>query len=279
MPYSTLNWSEKPIPGSVRWRPVLAVARWRWARLDGRLELWSDSGQQRDVLKPQGSTVTAIAFTVDEQKLAAADASGAVSIWDLGRKTPLMSLYGQSGTVQSLVFSADGRKLAVGCGDKDPTPHVWDLSASPVSAVRVPVVRGKHLACPRNGRQLIVIDDFANLVRTWDWQQEATRRRTGNRLGIGRVSGLLVRRKDARLQSSSAWTRSLGRTNRKTSRNIARSHHSSDGSRVLSRWTDCGNGRPYPVRYDFGVWCLSRKLCYWRTWRIACHLCNSHGIV
>jgi WD40 repeat protein len=96
---------------------LIAAARGRTIRM------WrSDDGTAVADL-PTPHPLTSIAFDPTEELLAAGDASGAVSIWDVDTQQLLTRFTGHTQLVSGIAFSADGRYLAtVG---EDGLAKVW----------------------------------------------------------------------------------------------------------------------------------------------------------
>ena len=65
-----------------------------------------------------------LAFTPDGKRVAAADSTHRVKIWDLARGDLIRTLVGHANTVYTIAFSPDGRLLAT--GSQDTTIKLWD---------------------------------------------------------------------------------------------------------------------------------------------------------
>ena len=65
--------------------------------------------------------VTCLAFSGDGSLLATADSEDAVHIWDFATKKPLRILKGQARDIRTLAFREDGKRLAFGGGDDEPS--------------------------------------------------------------------------------------------------------------------------------------------------------------
>jgi WD40 repeat protein len=104
----------------------------------GPVYLWDvTSGEERAVFPSQGCPVWALAFSPDDRWLATGDARGIVKVWDVAARSERVSLATSDekvflNEVSALVFSPDGRTLAVALGR---TVQLWDVAT------------GKRLAC------------------------------------------------------------------------------------------------------------------------------------
>lgn len=79
-----------------------------------------------EILKLTGhaSTLTNVAFSPDEARLASVGFDKIIKVWDIKSGQLLQSLNGPSAGVSGVVFSPDGKQLASGSGDG--TIKVWD---------------------------------------------------------------------------------------------------------------------------------------------------------
>jgi WD40 repeat protein len=77
---------------------------------------------------PQDSTLRLVTFSPDGQRLASADASGAVKVWEAGSGQELHAYKGHTRQVTDVAFSPDGWRLA--SASEDHTAKVWDARNS-----------------------------------------------------------------------------------------------------------------------------------------------------
>ena len=68
-----------------------------------------------------------LAFSSNGKSLAAGDAGGAITIWDVKSKLPIQTCLGTHHRVFALAFSPDGTLLAVATADR--IVRLWDLRA------------------------------------------------------------------------------------------------------------------------------------------------------
>jgi WD40 repeat protein len=99
--------------------------------LDGTVHLWdAESGKEMTFFPGQGRPVWALAFSPDDRLLATGDARGIVQVGDAATRTARVRLATSDervflDEVNALVFSPDGRTLAVARGS---TVQLWDVA-------------------------------------------------------------------------------------------------------------------------------------------------------
>ena len=111
--------------------------------------------------------VHAIGFSPDSQRLATANYSSTVCLWDAIGGKYAKPLLGHSDSVYRLAFSPDGRRLATGAADH--TVRLWD------------VVKGEELA---------VLRGHANHVIAVTFSPDGTRLATASDDHTARIWGL-----------------------------------------------------------------------------------------
>jgi WD40 repeat protein len=97
-------------------RPLVAMG-------SGNTVLVRDTHTGRDAARLDLSRVTVVAFDADGSRLAVGDGDGLVRIWD-STQWQERSRVRYDGPIASLIFSADGRFLAVGVGKPSPSTEV-----------------------------------------------------------------------------------------------------------------------------------------------------------
>jgi WD40 repeat protein len=145
---------------------------------DKTARIWDvKTGKQVLVLRGHALPVNGVAFRPDGQRLATAGGDEAVKIWDLDpdpkvgplpASKELRTLSGHKGQVLSVVFSADGRRLA--SASRDSTGKVWDAENGKelfTLSGHAGLVNG--VAFSPDGKRLATAGDDKT-VRVWDGQ-------------------------------------------------------------------------------------------------------------
>jgi WD40 repeat protein len=135
---------------------------------DSTVRLWdAASGAPLATLRRHGS---AFAFSPDGARLAAVSTSGTVSLLDAASGAAVATLDGHAGYVASVVFSPDGRHLALGSWSYDDEP--WSgtlLLCDAATGVTISTLRGERsaFAFSPDGAHLVA-GSKDNTVRLWD---------------------------------------------------------------------------------------------------------------
>ncbi len=112
------------------------------------------------------SRVIDVAFSPDGNKIASADDSGTVRLWNANTGEHIQTLTGHIGWVTSVVFSPDGKRLAT--GSLDQTVRLWNVN----TGMHIRTFRGHthhvlSVAFSPDGKQIATASDD-NTVRLWN---------------------------------------------------------------------------------------------------------------
>lgn len=134
------------------------------------LALWDPKSHQFSNELHPSLVPNAVAFSPDGRKLIAGDNDGTVTLWDVATQQSIGHLdFGRGNLVSSVVFSPDGRTIAVGSGMKDIGINLWDGSSSKANGESLnAVVSGESsLAFSPDGKILAVGDNSGSII-LWD---------------------------------------------------------------------------------------------------------------
>jgi WD40 repeat protein len=110
-----------------------------------------------------GSFIVALALARDGKTLACANGDGAIRLWDVATRRPLLATDGPGIGLDHAAFSADGRLATTG-GWREPV-RVWDVASGKL-LYRLPHA-GRGLFLP-DGRTLVSGDHDDGNIRLWD---------------------------------------------------------------------------------------------------------------
>jgi len=89
----------------------------------GEVRVWREAGQTLHLVwQAHTDTVSALAFSPDERRLATGSWDGTITLWEMERGVPLWTVW--QTTCVSLAFAPDGRMLA--SSGNDATVRLWD---------------------------------------------------------------------------------------------------------------------------------------------------------
>lgn len=104
----------------------------------GVIRVWdADTGTL--IAAPERATpppsVASVAFSPDGHRIVTGDSEGTVRVWDAGTGGVIATLQGHHGGVESVRFSADGRRIGSGGGSTDGTVRVWHADVARLTAL------------------------------------------------------------------------------------------------------------------------------------------------
>jgi WD40 repeat protein/serine/threonine protein kinase len=102
------------------------------------------------------STHTAMAFSPDGRYLAF-DWLNDIGLYDVKKKSPVQRLSGHTATIRSLAFSADGKLLVSGSGDR--TIRVWSTDGALLATFTGPLADVTEVGISPDGRAIVGLDD------------------------------------------------------------------------------------------------------------------------
>jgi WD40 repeat protein len=151
---------------SVAWSPN---GKWIASGGTSLVRLWDPSTLRLKGVLGHDSTVTALAFSRDSQKLMGASAAGTVRVWDFSGEKPnlLHVIKASTAALYGLAIAPNGNKVA--CAGGDTMVRLWDVSGKTPAEMKV---LGGHtklvysLAFSKSGRTL-ASGDYAGKVRLW----------------------------------------------------------------------------------------------------------------
>lgn len=137
----------------------------------GQVTKWDVAGATPQVLITTAPQDGSYAFSPDGTRLAAADESGAITVWDLETGKAAIELQGPAGGGAALAFSPDGRTLAAGRGKVS----VWDLNSGdlqPLNELAETAVLS--LAFSANGETIAAAGTDGAILQ-WDFRRRRQR--------------------------------------------------------------------------------------------------------
>ncbi len=145
----------------------------------GRVKMWSlRSNADPIALSGHPGVVYSVAFSPDGTRLASADWSGSVRIWNAADGTLIRTMVAHAKSIFSLAFAPDGRTL-VSAGI-DQTVKLWHLETGDELLFLRAEAPVSSLAFTANGKSLVA-GCLDRSVKIWnvDGSEKVLRRRTG----------------------------------------------------------------------------------------------------
>jgi len=94
---------------------------------DGTVRVWNvATGQAEQTLEGHSSSVSSVAFSPDDSKVASGSDDGTVRVWNVAMGQAEQALKGHSSSVSNVTFSPDGSKVT--SRSDDGTVRVWNIA-------------------------------------------------------------------------------------------------------------------------------------------------------
>lgn len=163
------------IPSTI---PISAVTasgiacRWAVGNEGGRVHIWQGDLQQWLTLSIHlTGSITALALSPDDRRLAIGDASGTVALWDLEAATGCWQhLQTHGDKVTALAFSPDGKQVF--SGSRDRTVRGWDPGGNSILHI-TEHRRRVHTLCVSEDGTTLYSSGYDGTVRHWNIQSQA----------------------------------------------------------------------------------------------------------
>jgi WD40 repeat protein/outer membrane biosynthesis protein TonB len=136
------------------------------AGADGKLRLWDAATGRLVGERGHGGPVTAVAFSRDGKLLATGADDSLVRVFRAVDGRPVRTLRGQTGSIASLDFSPNDKRIASAGAGSDTTARVWDLSGGPALALVGHDAPLTTIRWSPDGRFLVTAGGDGD-VRTW----------------------------------------------------------------------------------------------------------------
>jgi WD40 repeat protein len=135
---------------------------------DDSISIWdSASGRINFVFKGHNTSLAAMVFSPDGERLVAVGTDGVLKVWELQTGQATISR-GFSFIIDGLAFSPDGKQLALGCSDK--TVRLCDLDKDPESHIFSRSGHG-HVIFSPDGKRLISMESRISM-ETKGWKPQ-----------------------------------------------------------------------------------------------------------
>ncbi|MCA9118220.1 MAG: WD40 repeat domain-containing protein, partial [Planctomycetaceae bacterium] len=127
--------------------------------VDGTVRFWDlSTGKESGGPLDQGTAVTDVAVSADEQLLLSVGHRGTVHLWDLKSRSKLREMTGHRGEVRAGAFSHDGKIVATGGAERE--LRIWEVATSKM-LLKIPASVGRiqEIEFLPNGRQILCSGD------------------------------------------------------------------------------------------------------------------------
>lgn len=145
---------------------------------DGTVRLWDKSGKQIRQLIAKGESFSAIAVSLDGQKIIAGQRNGTVYLWDKSGKQLLKTWAAHGSYVTAISFSKNGQTLAT--TGNDGLARIWTVTGNKLGELKHPQIkRMLGVSLSPDGKFVATASDD-NRARIWTVNGQEVRRLEGH---------------------------------------------------------------------------------------------------
>ncbi len=146
---------------------------------DGTVRLWDKSGRQTKQLVAEGESFSAIAVSLDGQKIIAGQRNGTVYLWDKSGKQLLKTWAAHGSYITTISFSKDGQTLAT-AGGEDGLARIWTVTGNKLGELKHPQIKKMlGVSLSPDGKFVATASDD-NRARIWTVNGQEVRRLEGH---------------------------------------------------------------------------------------------------
>ncbi|MGE0669015.1 MAG: toll/interleukin-1 receptor domain-containing protein [Sphingomonadales bacterium] len=143
-------------------------AQFATTSIDGKVRLWSASGQILFVLSDLTAAIDEIRYSPDSTRIAAASSDGVVCVWDVasGHRLLVINVPREKVGTAHLAFSPDGKLLAA-TGEDSPA-HIWDATSGAMRVTLHAPMGAGYIEFSPDGRLVVTTQATEGVARLWD---------------------------------------------------------------------------------------------------------------
>ncbi|MEG3974940.1 hypothetical protein QT970_10005 [Microcoleus sp. herbarium8] len=146
---------------------------------DGTVRLWDKSGRQTKQLVAEGESFSAIAVSLDGQKIIAGQRNGTVYLWDKSGKQLLKTWAAHGSYITTISFSKDGQTLAT-AGGEDGLARIWTVTGNKLGELKHPQIKKMLGVSLSPDGQFVATASDDNRARIWTVNGQEVRRLEGH---------------------------------------------------------------------------------------------------
>ncbi|MEZ2319975.1 MAG: hypothetical protein ACBR15_13345 [Microcoleus sp.] len=145
---------------------------------DGTVRLWDKSGQQIKQLIAKGESFSAIAVSLDGQKIIAGQRNGTVYLWDKSGKQLLKTWAAHGSYITTISFSKNGQTLAT--TGNDGLARIWTVTGNKLGELKHPQIKRMLGASLSPDGNFVATASDDNQARIWTVNGQEVRRLEGH---------------------------------------------------------------------------------------------------